>query len=106
MPFEEKVVIEFIFEMSDLGTHIRNNFIPLIALSVTRHRPKADRLVRRPNKNWIKLERMHPELRTRRAKTLNSKRHDKNIYSKVERGFDVISEVLSDGATLAGCSLC
>ena len=45
MPFEEKVVIEFILEMSDLGTHIRNNFIPLIALSVTRRRRKADRLV-------------------------------------------------------------
>ena len=51
MPFEEKAVIEFILEMSDLGTPIRNKFIPSIALSVTRHRPEADRPVRQPNKN-------------------------------------------------------
>ena len=32
MPFEEKAVIKFILEMSDLGTPIRNKFIPSIAL--------------------------------------------------------------------------
>lgn len=102
MPFEEKAVIEFILEMSDLGTPIRNKFIPSIALSVTRHRPEADRPVRQPNKNWTKaFERRHPELRTRRAKALNWKRHDKNIYWKVEHWFDVIGEVLSEKAVLA-----
>jgi len=102
MPFEEKAVIEFILEMSDLGTPIRNKFIPSIALSVTRHRPEADRPVRESNKNWTKaFERRHPELRTRRAKALNWKRHDKDIYSKVEHWFDVIGEVLNDKAILA-----
>ena len=104
---EEKAVIEFIFEMSDLGTPIRNKFMTSIALNVTRHRPEADRPVREPNKNWTKVfERKHPELRTRRAEKLNWKRHDKNTYSKVEHWFDVIGEVLSDEAILAGCSLC
>lgn len=102
MPFEENAVIEFVLEMSDLGTPIRNKFIPSIALSVTRHRPEADRPVSEPNKNWTKaFERRHPELRTRRAKALNWKRHDKNIYSKVELWFDVIGEVLGDKAILA-----
>lgn len=88
--------------MSDLATPIRNKFIPLIALNVTRHRPEADRPVRQPNKNWTKaFERRHPELHTRRAKALNWKRHDNTIYSKVEHWFEVIGEVLGDKAILA-----
>lgn len=51
MLFEEKAVIEFILEISDLRTPIRNKFIPSIALGITSYRPEADRLVREPNKN-------------------------------------------------------
>lgn len=101
-PFEEKAVIEFILEMSNLGTPVRNKFIPSIAFSVTRHRPEADRPVKEPNKNWTKaFERRHPALQTRRAKALNWKRHDKNIYPKVEEWFDVIGKALGDDAIMA-----
>lgn len=101
-PFEEKAVIEFILEMSDLGTPVRNKFIPSIAFSVTRHRLEVDRPAQAPNKNWTKaFETRHPELQTRCAKPLNWKRHDKNIYPKVEHWFDVISKVLGDDAIVA-----
>jgi hypothetical protein len=101
-PFEERALVDFILEMSELGTPIRNKFIPSIALSITRHRPETDRPAREPNKNWTKaFERRHPELQTRRAKALNWKRHDKNIYPKVEDWFEVIGKVLGDKAILA-----
>lgn len=101
-PFEERALVDFILEMSELGTPIRNKFIPSIALSITRHRLEADRPASDPNKNWTKaFERRHPELQTRRAKALNWKRHDKNIYPKVEDWFDVIGKVLGDDAIVA-----
>jgi hypothetical protein len=67
-PFEERALVDFILEMSELGTPKRNKFIPSKA---------------------------------RRAKALNWKRHDKNIYPKVEDWFDVIGKVLGDKAILA-----
>lgn len=71
--------------MSELGTPIRNKFIPSIALSITYYRPEADRLVSELNKNRTKaFERRYLELRTRHAKALNWKCYDKNIHSKVE----------------------
>jgi len=71
-PFEERALVDFILEMSELGVPIRNKFILSIALSITRHRPETDRPAREPNKNWTKaFERRHPELQTRQVKALN-----------------------------------
>lgn len=53
-PFEERVLVEFILEMSELGTPIRNKFIPSIAFTITRHRLRADRPARKPNKSQAK----------------------------------------------------
>jgi hypothetical protein len=50
-PFEEKAVIDFILQMSDLGTSVRIKYIPSTAFSVTRHRLEADRPVKPPGKN-------------------------------------------------------
>lgn len=94
-------MVDFIQEMSELGIPIRNKFMPSMAVTITRDRPEADRLAREPNKNWTKVvERRHPELQTRRAKASNWKRHNMNIYPKVEDWFDVIGKVLSDKAIL------
>lgn len=83
--------------MSDFGTPVRIKYIPSIAFSVTRHRLEADRPVKPLGKNWAKaFENRHRELQARTAKALDWKRHDKNIYPKVEHWFDVIGKVLED----------
>jgi hypothetical protein len=101
-PLEEDVVVKFLLQMSDLGQPIRMKFIPSIAFSVTRERPKADRPPKLPGKNWAKaFENRHPELQARRVKPLNWDRHEKNIYGKVTHWFEVIGKILQDPAILA-----
>lgn len=101
-PYEEDVVVKFLVQMSDLGQPIRMKFVPSIALSVTRQRPAADRLLKPPGKNWTKaLERRHPILTARRLGAMDWNRHEKNIYEKVTRWFEVIGKVLQDPAILA-----
>ncbi|KAF4625232.1 hypothetical protein G7Y89_g12940 [Cudoniella acicularis] len=88
--------------MSDLGQPIRMKFVPSIAFSVTRQRPAADRPLKAPGKNWTKaLERRHLILTARRLGAMDWNRHEKNIYEKVTRWFEVIGEVLQDPAILA-----
>jgi hypothetical protein len=53
-PLEEDIVVKFLLQMSDLGQPIRIKFISSIAFSVTRQRPKADRPLKPPGKNWAK----------------------------------------------------
>jgi hypothetical protein len=88
--------------MSDLGQPIRIKFIPSIAFSVTRKRPKADRPLKPPGKNWVKaLENRYPELQARRVSALDWNRYEKNIYEKVIHWFEVIGKILQDSAVLA-----
>jgi hypothetical protein len=47
------------------------------------------------------LERRHPILTARRLGATDWNRHDKNIYEKVTRWFEVIGEVLQEPAVLA-----
>jgi hypothetical protein len=37
--FEEKVVVDFVLQIAELGTPVRIKYIPSIAFSSTRHRP-------------------------------------------------------------------
>jgi hypothetical protein len=53
-PWEEDIVVKFVLQISDLGKPIRIKFIPSLAFSVTRQRPKADRPLKPPGKNWAK----------------------------------------------------
>jgi hypothetical protein len=93
-PLEEDVVVKFLLQMSDLGQPIRIKFIPSISFSVTRERPKADRLLKPLGKNWAKaFENRHLELQARRVKPLNWDRHEKNIYGKVIHWFEVIGKI-------------
>jgi len=50
-PYEEEVIVKYLLQMSELGYPIRINFIPLLAYSVTRHRPTTKRLPKAPSCN-------------------------------------------------------
>ena len=101
-PFEEKAVVEFLLQMSNLGQPVRIKYIPSIAFSATRQRPIHNRPLKRPGKNWAKgLENRHPQLRAKRVKALDWNRHDINTFAKMTRWFKVIEEVLKDPAILA-----
>src|SRR5438045_3210271 len=83
-PWEEDVVVKFLLQMSNLGQPMRIKFIPWIAFSVTHQRPKADRPLKPPGRNWAKaMENRHPVLQARRVSTLDWNRHEKNIYGKI-----------------------
>jgi hypothetical protein len=85
---EEKAVVDFILQMTELGTPVRIMYIPSIAFSSTRHRPLPDRPLKPPGKNWVKaLEKRRPELVARRVKAMDWNRHDKNTYEKIEHWF-------------------
>jgi len=92
-PSEENAVVQFLLQMSDLGQPVRIKFMPQIAVSVTRHRPAANRPHKPPGRNWARaLEKRHPELKTRRVKPLDWNRHEKNTYEKITHWFEVIGK--------------
>lgn len=94
-PFEEKAMVDFIVQMSALGTPVRIKYIPSIALSVARGRSEPNRPLKPPGKNWAKsLENRHPELKAKKVKALDWDRHEKNIFPKIAYWFEVIGEVL------------
>jgi hypothetical protein len=63
----------------------------MIAFSITRQRPAAERRLKPPRRNWTKaLKNRHPVLTARRVKALDWDRHEKNIYEKVTHWFEVI----------------
>jgi hypothetical protein len=81
--------------MSDLGCPVRVKFLPSLAFSIARRRATTDRAMKPPNKNWSKtFERRHPDLKARRVKAMDWKRHDKNIYDKITHWFEVIEKEL------------
>jgi hypothetical protein len=90
-------MIDFILQMSALGTPVRMKYIPSIAFSVARSRPEPNRPLKPPGKNWAKaLENRHPELKAKKVKALNWDRHEKNIFLKMAYWFEVIGKVLED----------
>lgn len=94
-PYEEKAMIDFILQMSALGTPVRIKYISSIAFTAARGRPEHDRPQKPPGKNWAKaLEKRHPELKAKRVKALDWDRHEKNIYPKIEDWFELIGKVL------------
>lgn len=94
-PFEEKAMVNFIIQLSDLGTPVRIKYVPSIAFSVARGRPEGKRPLKPPGKNWAKsLENRHSELKAKKVKALDWDRHEKHIFPKIEHWFKVIGEVL------------
>jgi len=96
-PWEEKALVRFLLQMSDLGQPVRIKYIPQIAFGATFRRPTTDRPLKPPNKNWSKaLENRHPELTARRVRALDWNRHEKNTSEKISHWFEVIGEVFQN----------
>ena len=100
-PEEEKALVKFLLLMSNLGHPVRIKFMRSLAFSITRHR-STNEPTKLPGKNWPRaFEKRHPELKARRVKAVNWKRHDNYIYDKVREWFKVIGKVLQDPAILS-----
>jgi hypothetical protein len=70
-------------------------YLPAIAFSATRHRPKADRPLKPPHVNWVKpFERRRPEIVAKKNRPQDWNRY--NIYDKVVEWFEVIGPVLHE----------
>jgi hypothetical protein len=75
--------------------------MPLLAFSVARQRPTRNKPIKPPGKNWARaFEKRHPELKARRVRAIDWKRHGNNIHDKITQWFEVIGEVLQDLAIL------
>ena len=87
--------------MSNLGQPVRIKFIPSLAFSVARQRSTTDKPIKPPGKNWARaFEKRHPELKARRVRAIDWKRHGNNIHDKITEWFKVIGKVLQDLAVL------
>jgi len=96
---EEKALVAFLLLMSSFGQPVRIKYIPTLAFSIARHRSPVNVLKKPPGKNWARaFEKRHPELRARRVKSMEWRRHETQIYDKVTEWFEVISKVLQDPA--------
>ena len=100
-PEEEKAVVKFLLLMSNLGQPVRMKFIPSLALSVARQRSTTNKPIKPPGKNWARaFEKRHPELKARRVRAIDWKRHGNNTHNKITDWFEVIGKVLQDPAIL------
>jgi exoribonuclease II len=78
------------------------NYIPSIAFLATRNRPTQKIPRKSPGKNWAKaLGNRHLELKARRVKALDWKRHEKNTYEKITDWLEKIRSVLEDPRVVA-----
>lgn len=98
---EEKALVMFLLLMSRFGQPVRIKYIPTLAFSIACRRSTTKKPVKPPGKNWARsFEKRHPELRSRRVRSMDWKRHENNIYDKVVEWFEVMGEVLQDPAIL------
>ncbi|XP_014553202.1 hypothetical protein COCVIDRAFT_80242, partial [Bipolaris victoriae FI3] len=70
--------------------------------SIARRRSTTtNKPIKPPGKNWARaFEKRHPELKARRVKSIDWKRHENNIYDKTVEWFQIIGKVLQDTAVL------
>jgi hypothetical protein len=87
--------------MSSFGQPVCIKYIPTLAYSIARRRSTASKPIKPPGINWPRaFEKRHPELKARRVRSIDWKRHETQIYDKVTEWFTVISKVLQDPAIL------
>jgi hypothetical protein len=92
-------MVKFLLLMSSLRHPVRIKFLPSLAFSIARRRSSVttNDPIKPPSKNWPRaFEKRHPELKARRVKAMDLKRHKNNIYYKIKEWFKVISKVLED----------
>jgi hypothetical protein len=89
--------------MSMFGKPIRIKFIRSLAFSIACQRSPAKRPTKPPGKNWPRgFEARHPNLKARRVRPIDWKRHGNIIHDKIVEWFEVIGTVLQDRAILPG----
>jgi hypothetical protein len=95
-PAEEIALTNYVIRMS-AGYPVRVKHITSLAFIIARQRSPTSRPEKPPGKNWHKaFEKRHPELKSRKVKAVDWKRHDNNIYDKVVDWFQVIGRELQD----------
>ena len=98
---EEKALVAFLLLMSSFGQPVRIKYIPTLAFNIARRRSPASRPNKPPGKNWAQaFGRRHPELKSKRVRSIDWRRHEIHIYDKITEWFGVIGEVLQDPAIL------
>jgi hypothetical protein len=87
---EEKALVAFLLLMSSFGQ-------PTLAFSVAQRRTFANTPNKPPGKNWAQaFRKRHPEVKVKRVRSIDWKRHEICIYDEVTEWFEVISKVLQD----------
>ncbi|RII17534.1 hypothetical protein CUC08_Gglean002374 [Alternaria sp. MG1] len=98
---EEKALVAFLLLMSSFGQPVRIKYIPTLAFSIARRRSPASRPNKPPSKNWAQaFGKRHPELKSKRVRSIDWRRHEIHIYDKITEWFGVIGKVLRDPAIL------
>jgi hypothetical protein len=88
--------------VSSFGHPVRIKFIPSLAFSIARRRSTAINPIKPPGKNWTRaFEKRHKELKARKVRAIDWKRHENNIYPKIAEWFEVIEKVLRDPGVLS-----
>ncbi|KAF2818260.1 hypothetical protein CC86DRAFT_337399, partial [Ophiobolus disseminans] len=81
---EEKALVAFLLLMSSFGQPVRIKYIPALAFSIARRRSSASRPNKPPSKNWAQaFGKRHPELKSKRVRSIDWKRHEIHIYDKI-----------------------
>ena len=102
-PEEEKALVTFLLLKSDLGQPVRVKYIPSLAFNIARQRSivATDNPIKPPNKNWPRaFGKRNLELKARRVRAIDWKRHENNMYVKITHWFEVIDRVIQDPAIL------
>jgi hypothetical protein len=78
---EEMALVAFLLLMPSFGQPVRIKYIPTLAFSIARRRIPTSRPSKPPGKNWAQaFGKRHPELRAKRVRSIDWKRHDIHIY--------------------------
>jgi hypothetical protein len=90
-PDEEKALVKFLLLMSSFRHPVWIKSIPSLAFSIARQRSTATKPIKLPGKNWAQtFEKRHKELKARKVRAIDWKRHENNIYLKIAEWFEVI----------------
>jgi hypothetical protein len=95
-PTEEIALANYAIRMST-GYPVRVKHITSLAFIIASQRSPTSRPEKPSGKNWHKaFEKRHQELKSRKVKAVDWKRHDSNIHTKVVDWFQVIGKELRD----------
>ena len=104
-PQEEKALLQYVLRAYENGRPFPTRALRSFAQVIVRQRPSTSQTpaidcdVRPPGKNWpLGFYKRHPELKSKRMRALDLRRHDHHIYDKIVHWFTVVSRELSGPA--------